>query len=60
MLLNKVYLIVVQRGVIAQGADGRQLNKAIICTAVDLGTSLGTEKKGKLYFLMSPVQFMME
>lgn len=40
-----VYLVVVQRGVVAQGADGCQLNKAVICTAVDLAASLGAESE---------------
>lgn len=40
------YFIVVQRGVIAQGADGCQLNKAIVGSAGGLNTSLGA-KRGK-------------
>lgn len=40
-----LYLIVVERGVVAQGADGGQLNKAIVSAAVGLGTSLGAERQ---------------
>ncbi len=43
------YLVVVERGVIAQGADGGQLNKAVVCAAVGLGTSLGTERQRENY-----------
>lgn len=38
------YFIVVQRGVIAQGADGCQLNKAIVGSAGGLNTSLGAKR----------------
>lgn len=40
-----LYLVVVQRGVVAQGTDGSQLNKSVVNAAVHLGTSLGTEKE---------------
>ena len=54
MLVSKgrLYLVVVQRGVVAQGADGSQLNKAVVFAAVSLGTTLGTgRQRNKLEML---------
>lgn len=41
------YLIVVQGGVVAEGADGGQLNQAIILATVCPGTSLCPNVKGE-------------
>lgn len=42
------YLVVVQRGVVAQGADGSQLDKAIVVAAINLAASLGAERQHKV------------